>query len=222
MDVVEISAESPSPKEAALIANTYADQYNKLNLEENRNQLNDVRKFLEKQSKEKLAELNNAENDLANFKQKGGIVALDAQSSVLITQLSQLDAQRDAAKIDLMTSNGVLEQYKKEISNQDPYLANYLESQTSQAYIDVLQKQIAELQMNRDMAMSNKNPNMDVSVKINDYDRKINDLKEKLSSKINGIKTEAFSGSPDQIKDLAQKLVDEQVRNHSLSIKLNE
>jgi uncharacterized protein involved in exopolysaccharide biosynthesis len=36
MDVVEISAESPSPKEAALIANTYADQYKKLNLEENR------------------------------------------------------------------------------------------------------------------------------------------------------------------------------------------
>src|ERR1035437_11033043 len=89
MDVVEISAESPSPKEAALIANTYADQYNKLNLEENRNQLNGIRKFLEKQSQEKLAQLNIAENELANFKEKGGIVALDAQSSGLITQLSQ-------------------------------------------------------------------------------------------------------------------------------------
>jgi tyrosine-protein kinase Etk/Wzc len=222
MDVVEISAESPSPQEAALIANTYADQYNKLNLEENRNQLNGIRKFLEKQSQEKLTELNNAENELANFKEKGGIVALDAQSSGLITQLSQLDAQRDAAKIDLMTSNGALDQYKKEVSNQNPYLANYLESQTSQAYIDVLQKQIAELQMNRDMAMANKSSNMDVSVKIKDYDRKINELKQKLSSKINEIKTGAFSGSPDQIKDLAQKLIEEEVRNHSLSIKLNE
>ena len=222
MDVVEISAESPSPKEAALIANTYADQYNKLNLEESRNQLNGIRKFLEKQSQEKLTELNNAENELANFKEKGGIVALDAQSSVLITQLSQLDAQRDAAKIDLMASNGVLDQYKKEVTNQNPYLANYLESQTSQAYIDVLQKQIAELQMNRDMAMANKSSNMDVSVKIKDYDRRINELKQKLSSKINEIKTGAFSGSPEQIKDLAQKLIEEEVRNHSLSIKLNE
>src|ERR1035437_10222960 len=222
MDLIEISVLSPSPKETALIANTYADQYIKLNLEENRNQLNSVRKFLEKQSQEKLAELNDAENELANFKEKGGIVALDAQSSELITQLSQLDAQRDAAKIDLMTSNGVLSQYKKEISNQDPYLANYLESQTSQAYIDVLQKQIAELQMNRDMAMANKSSNLDGSVIIKDYDRKINDLKQKLSSKINEIKTGAFSGSPDQIKDLAQKLIEEQVKNHSLSIKLNE
>jgi capsular exopolysaccharide synthesis family protein len=222
MDLVEISAESPSPKEAALIVNTYADQYKLLNHEENRIQLNVLRKFLEKQRQEKLVELNNAENELANFKEKGGIVALDAQSSVLITQLSQLDAQRDAAKIDLMTSNGVLAQYKKEVSNQDPYLANYLESQTSQAYIDVLQKQIAELQMNRDMAMGNKNSNMDLSVKIKDYDRKINDLKQKLSSKINEIKTGAFSGSPDQIKVLAQKLIEEEVRNHSLGIKLNE
>ena len=89
MDVVEISAESTSPKEAALIANTYADQYVNLNFEENRNQLNVVRKFLEKQSQEKLAQLNNAENELANFKEKGGIVALDAQSAGIISQLSQ-------------------------------------------------------------------------------------------------------------------------------------
>ena len=108
MDVVEITAESPSPKEAAFIANTYADQYKKLNLQESRNQYTVVRKFLEKQSQEKLAELNKAENELANFKEKGGIVALDAQSQALIAQLSQLDAQRDAAKIDLMTSNEVL------------------------------------------------------------------------------------------------------------------
>jgi polysaccharide biosynthesis transport protein len=222
MDVVEISALSPSPKEAALIANTYADQFNKINLEESRNQLNSVRKFLEKQSQEKLVELNKAESELANFKEKGGIVALDAQSSDLITQLSQLDAQRDAAKIDLMTSNGVLNQYKKEISNQDPNLANYLENQTSQAYINVLQKQIAELQMDRDMAMANKGSNLDGSIIVKDYDRKINDLKQKLNSKINGIKSGAFSGSPDQIKDLAQKMIEEQVKNHSLSIKLNE
>jgi tyrosine-protein kinase Etk/Wzc len=76
--------------------------------------------------------------------------------------------------------------------------------------------------MNRDMAMANKSSNMDVSVKIKDYDRRINELKQKLSSKINEIKTGAFSGSPDQIKDLAQKLIEEEVRNHSLSIKSNE
>ena len=193
-----------------------------LNLEESRDQLTVIRKFLEKQSQEKLSDLNNAENALANFKEKGGIVALDAQSTALIAQLSKLDAERDAAKIDLMTSNEVLNQYKKQISEQDPQLANYLEAQTSQAYIDVLQKQIADLQMNRDMAMANKSTDINVSVKIKDYDQKINDLKEKLNSKISDIKTGALSSSPDQIKDLSKKLIEEEINNHSLSIKLKE
>jgi polysaccharide biosynthesis transport protein len=222
MDIVDISAESQSPKEAVLIANTYADKYKELNLQESRNQLTTVRAFLEKQSQEKLAELNNAENELANFKERGGIVALDAQSAALITQLSQLDAQRDATKIDMMTSNEVLNQYKNEINDQDPQLVNYLENQTSQAYIDVLQKQIADLQMNRDMVMANKSPDTDVTATVKDYDRKIDDLKQKLNAKINEIKTGAFSSSPEQIKNLTQKLIEEEVKNRSLSIKLNE
>ncbi len=185
IDIVEISAESPTPYEAALIANTCADQYKQINLEGNRNPITIIRMFLEKQSKEKLSELNNAEDALKSFQERGGIVALDAQSIALINQLAQLDALRDAAKVDLMTSNAVLIQYKNEVMKQDPQLVEYLESQTSQAYIDVLQKQIAELQMNRDFAMANKNPNIDVSSKVKDYDKKITKLIRNKKIKIN-------------------------------------
>ncbi|MGB5894044.1 MAG: polysaccharide biosynthesis tyrosine autokinase, partial [Ignavibacteriaceae bacterium] len=181
-----------------------------------------IRMFLEKQSKEKLSELNTAENTLKSFQERGGIVALDAQSLALIKQLSQLDAQRDAARIDLMTSNEVLNQYKNEVKKQDPQLVVHLESQTSQAYIDVLQRQIAELQMNRDLAMANKNPNIDVSAKVKAYDKKITELNEKLSALIKDIKAGAFASSPDQIKDLTQKLIEEEINNNSLSIKYKE
>src|ERR1035437_7445399 len=223
MDVVEISAESPSPYEAALIANTYADQYEQLNFEGSRNQLTTIRMFLEKQSTEKLSELNNIEDTLKSFQRRGGIVALDAQSNMLISQLAQLDAQRDAVRINLMTSNEVLNQYKNEVNKQDPQLAIYLKNQTSQAYIDVLQKQIAELQTNRDLAMTNKNSSVDVSSKVmKDYDKKISGLKEKLSALINDIKSGALGSSPDQIKVLSQKLIEEEINNNSLSIKLKE
>ncbi len=222
MDIIDITAESPSPQETAIIANTYAEQYRQLNLEESRSQLTVVRKFLEKQVKDKLSELNTAAAEMANFKQKGGIVSLDAQSSALVSQLSQLDAERDAAKIDLITSNEMLNEYKNEISRQDPHLVNYLEGQTSQAYISQLQQQIAELQTNKDMALANKDPNLDVSSKINEYDKRINDLKNKLRNKINEIKSGAFSSSPDQVKNLTQKMIEEEVRNHSLAMKLDE
>ena len=222
MDIVEISAESPSPYEAALISNTCAEQYKEINLEINREQLTTIRKFLEKQSVEKLAGLNKVEDTLKNFQEKGGIVSLDDQSKALISQLSQLDVQRDAAKIDLMTSSEVLNQYKGELKKQDPRLADYLDNQTSQAYIEVLQKQIAELQMNRDLAMGNNSSRIDVSEKIKDYDQRITELKQKLSNMINDIKASAFSSGPEQIKDLSQKLIEEEINNHALEIKLKE
>ena len=222
LDLVEISASSPSPYEAALIANTCADKYLKLNLEGNRNQLTSLRMFLEKQSKEKLNELNIAEDTLRKFQERGGIVALDAQSTVLITQLAQLDAQRDAAKIELMSSNEVLNQYKNEVKKQNPQLVDYLENQTSQVYMDVLQKQIAELQVTRDISIANKSPNAVVASKIQEYDKKITELKDKLSVLINDIKANAFASSPEQIKVLTQKLIEEEINNNSLSIKFKE
>ena len=222
LDLVEISASSPSPYEAALIANTCAQQYIKLNLEGNRNQLSTIRKFLEEQSDEKLKDLNNADDTLQKFLEKGGIVALDAQSTVLINQVAQLDAQRDAAKIELMSSNEVLSQYKSELNKQNPQIVDYLEGQTSQAYIDVLQKQIAELQVNRDLAVANKNPNADLTAKLNQNDKKIAELKDKLSSLINDIKAGAFASSPEQVKALTQKLIEEEINNNSLAIKLKE
>ena len=39
---------------------------------------------------------------------------------------------------------------------------------------------------------------------------------------IKDIKAGVFASSPDQIKDLTQKLIEEEVNNHSLSIKLRE
>jgi polysaccharide biosynthesis transport protein len=221
-DVLEISAESPSPYEAALIANTTAYVYRILNLGINRGHLTTIRTFFEKQSQEKLSELGNTEDSLINFRQKGGIVALDAQSASLISQLSQLDAQRDATSIELETSNELLKQYKSFLSRQDPQLVLYLENRTSQAYIDGLQRQIAELQVNRDLALSVKSSTMDVSAKARDFDKRIDELKAKLSTVINEIKTESYAAYPEQIRQLAQNLVEEEIKNNTLKVQLNQ
>jgi len=53
LDIIEISTLSPSPFEAALIANVYAQQYKILNLDQNRNQLTLVTNFLDEQRKKK-------------------------------------------------------------------------------------------------------------------------------------------------------------------------
>lgn len=222
IDVIAISAQSTSAFEASLIANVAAQQYQKVNLAISRDKLTKVREFLEKQSEEKLAELKSAEDSLTKLQERDGIVAIDVQSTGMITELSNLDAQKQSTRMELMTSNEVLKQYKFFLSKQDPKLVDYLENQTSQAYISALQQQIAELQVNRDLAISLKSPNVDVSNKVVEFDRRIADLKEKLNSAIAGIKSDGFSGNPEQVRELARRTIDEEIRNSTLSVRLEQ
>jgi uncharacterized protein involved in exopolysaccharide biosynthesis len=107
LDIVEISVESPSPYEAALIANVYANEYRHLNLEINRNQLISVKNFLMNQREEKQKELKISEDELRSFQEKGGIVALNEQASSLIDQLSQFEAQKNITQLELIASTKV-------------------------------------------------------------------------------------------------------------------
>lgn len=222
IDVIAISAQSTSAYEAALIANVASQQYQKVNLAISRDKLTKVREFLEKQSEEKLAELKMAEDSLMKFQEQGGIVSMDVQSTGLISELSNLDAQKQSTKIELMTSNEVLKQYKFFLGKQDPKLVDYLENQTSQAYIVALQQQLADIQVKRDLAMSLKNPTIDVSNQVSEYDRRILELREKLNAAIGGIKSDGFSGNPEQVRELARRTIDEEIRNSTLAVRLEQ
>lgn len=222
VDVLMISAQSPSAYEAALIANTSANEYQKVNLAISRAKLTKIREFLEEQSKEKLVDLKKAEDSLMKFQEKGGIVAMEVQSTGLIGQLSDLDAQKQATRIELTTSDEILKQYKFFLRKQDPQLVEYLENQTSQAYINALQEQLAELQVKRDLALSVNSSNIDVSAKVKEYDDRIAEFQQKLNSAISGIKAEGFSGNPDQVRELAQKTIEEEIRNNTLSVRLEQ
>lgn len=220
LDIIIITAESHSPEEAALVANTYSKVYKDYNLEINRDQLTFIRKFLDSQRKEKREQLNEAEEILRNYQEKGGIIALDAQANNLISQVSDFEAQRNAARIELLASNEILSKYKDELQKQDPRLVDYLESAASESYIKALQEQIAELQLNRDLALTKSYQDESVKIKIAEYDKKIKDLKSKLDEKIKVLKAGIFASSPEEVKSLSQKIIEEEIKNGSLRIKL--
>jgi tyrosine-protein kinase Etk/Wzc len=222
LDIIEISVESPSPYEAALIANGYANEYQILNLEVNRNQLTIVKNFLVEQKNEKQHQLNDAEETLRKFQEKGGVIALDEQANNLISQLSNFEAQKNAAQIDLMASDKILNQYKKELEDQNPRLADYLKGLSSEAYFKSLQEQLIKLEVNRDLALSNKSPLENNSETVSNYDQKIRDLKNKLNSKVEEIKSGIFASSPAEVKELSQKMIEEEVRNQALKISVSE
>ena len=221
IDIVDISVESPSAFEAAMIANIYADQYRLFDLEMNRNQLTTVREFLSQQVEDKQAELQKTENLLSAFQAKNGIIALDAQSQALIKQLTDFEAQRDDVVINLAGTNKVLTQLKEDLREQDPRIAAYVESISQQSSLKEIQDGIAKLEVNKEIALAN-NPNLDKSAVVKDYENQINALKTQLKQKVEVVKKGLLASNPDQIKDLTSKILDAEVQSQSYSIQADE
>jgi len=222
LDIVEITATSPSPYEAALIANLYAWQYKQLNLDMNRKQLTLVKDFLSEQRVEKYTDLNEAEETLREFQEKGGLIALDERANTLISLLAEFEAQKSATQVDLMASNKVLENLRSELKKQNPRMADYLKSLSSQTYIKAIQDEIVKLEINKQVALSKQNGVSKNTEIIKEYDRKIDELQKELDKELEVLKTGIFASSPEEVKGLTQKIIEEEVKNQALQTSIKE
>jgi succinoglycan biosynthesis transport protein ExoP len=120
-----------------------------------------------------------------------------------------------------MASNKVLAQYRNELDKQNPRLADYLKSLSSEAYFKSLQEQLVKLEVNRDLALSGKNE-LENSETIKEIEKKILELKNKLNDRVEEIKGGIFASSPEEVKELSQKIIEEEIKNQSLKISVDE
>ncbi|HEX2868270.1 MAG TPA: polysaccharide biosynthesis tyrosine autokinase [Ignavibacteriales bacterium] len=220
LEIVNLTAESVSPCEASLIANIYASVYHDMNLGINRLQTMNVREFLEKQSEDKHKKLLEAENALKDYQEKGGIVALDAQSNALIGQLTDYESKKNAAKIELTVVEKTLADYKTELARQEPRIKDYLDKYAIEPYLEELQKQIAQFEVKKDLALTNGQDYSRTEV-INNYNMKIEALKENRDKKLEIFKAGMLALSSDEVKQLVQKVLDAEVKYHALSSSYN-
>lgn len=215
LDIVEISVESPSAFEAALIANLYAEAYKLFNLQINRAQLTTVKEFLFQQRNEKMVELNRAEEILKNYQEQKGIVELPEQARALIQQLTDFESRRNAGQIDLMIAEKNLKELKSEMEKQDPRIKDYLESFAAEPYLRQLQENIAQLESQRDLAIANNQQSRNSTI-VADFEKRIKELKDKLNSKINTYKAGIFASSPEEIKELSRKVLEAELTYQGL------
>lgn len=216
LDIVDVTVESPSPVEAALIVNCYASAYQNLDLQYNRQLLTTVKDFLAQQKAEKLNQLSNAEETLRNYQESQGIVQLPDQAKALIDQTSDFEAKMNATKIDMSISEKTLKEYKNELAKRDPEINDYIESFATEPYIKNLQMQIADLMTQKDRVSSNNNDKVRKDIMVKDFDAKINDLKDKLNSQLNVYRAGALASSPEEIKELTGKILEEEVKYQAL------
>lgn len=218
LDIVEISVKSPSAFEAALIANAYAVAYEELNLSYNRQQLVTVKNFLEKQKSEKLDNLIESEENFKNFQEKGGVISIDEQARVLIDVLTNFQSQRDATGIDLSISEQTLVEYKKELTLKNPSIAKYVDNYAAEPRLKTLQERIALLETQKDLALANVRGSVN-EVRVDEIDGSINELKAKVDELLTVYKASIFAASPEELKQLSLKALEEEVKSKSLKAK---
>ncbi|MCE1165767.1 MAG: Wzz/FepE/Etk N-terminal domain-containing protein, partial [Bacteroidetes bacterium] len=151
LDIVEIEVQSPSNLEAVLIADEYANTYQKINLEFSRRELTTIREFLAQEKEKKFKELANSEASIQDYQQKGGIIFLDDQAKKVVEELSTYQAQKSATEVDLFSKQKAYSEIQNEISKVDLSIVNYIEGHINEPYISELQKKIAEIEIQKDV-----------------------------------------------------------------------
>ena len=186
VDAININATSTVPAEAALVANLYARAYIERTREKSRESLQASRDFLERQSEKFRAQVEEAEEALAQYMQNEGAVSLDQESSQIVSQLSGLEARRDELRIELGMAESALQTQQDELRTIRPQLAERLSSS--------LEQQLARVQQEKadtEAALQNirrRNPDLETG----DASARARDL-ARLRQRVQALEAEADS-----------------------------
>lgn len=221
LDVVDIVVESPSRYEAMLIANLYATVYQSFSLELSREELTTLTRYLNEEKENKFKDLAKAELDLEDYQKNGGLILLDAQVKNLVENISQLEAQKNAANIELSSKEKEYNSLSSEIARIDPTLIDFMKGKIDESYISEVQSKIAELESKRDIEASIPQDEKLKQKTLDEYNRKIEPLRKTFEEKIKVLQTSLYSNTPEDRRIVSQKLLEANVGVQSYKTKVN-
>ncbi|REL33835.1 hypothetical protein DYD21_10545 [Rhodohalobacter sp. SW132] len=157
-EVVEIRFRSYSPMEAQWMVDEAINSYSELSTDQNRMAANSAMRFLEDERRQIEENLREKEEQLKQFMDRSGIVAVDGQTQQLITRISELESQKQQVRTRLVAINTAIENYERQIDEIRPGLAQQFAEGVGSS-MERLQFQLAELETER-MLLLNRNPGL--------------------------------------------------------------
>jgi capsular exopolysaccharide synthesis family protein len=234
-DVIFVSALSTNPKEAAIIANAYADEYYQNNLNNSRKQFRSTREFLERTLETKKISLDAMEDSLRHYIEAHGAVEEGGQS--VVQAISTLEAQRDEADIEIETMKSTIQSYEKKLAEVKATLPKNEEQEidadskrimdmvTSMEVTKILE-QIAALEQQRDFVkeQNSDTPNQElVKKKVIEIEGQIAELRKQINDRM-GINTSSPKKNFEN-RDLAinlnNKISDSRMQLQSMEVRRN-
>ena len=156
--VVKLEVKSTRAEEAELIANLYAEEYAKRNVEISRVEAAGLRQFVQDQLGARQESLSEAEQALQAYREQEDAIALDREAEQLTIQIADLQSSRDQALVELEMVEAELTSLESEVRQIEPNLAARVSSGLEHE-ISALQTNIAEREV-RVEAKYARNPNL--------------------------------------------------------------
>jgi len=97
-NIINISAVSKDPQEAAIVANSFATAFRDFNIQEKNKQTFETKTFIEEQLEVTSGNLKQAEEKYRAFKENTELVSLDFQTQEQIGRLSSIESKYDDAR----------------------------------------------------------------------------------------------------------------------------
>ena len=234
-DVIFVSALSTNPKEAAIIANAYADEYYQNNLNNSRKQFRSTREFLERTLETKKISLDAMEDSLRHYIEAHGAVEEGGQS--VVQAISTLEAQRDEVDIEIETMKSTIQSYEKKLAEVKATLPKNEEQEIdadSMRIMDMVTsmevtktlEQIAALEQQRDYIKEQNADSPDqelVKKRVTEIDGQIAGLRKQINDRM-GINTSSPKQNVEN-RDLANslnnKISDSRMQLQSMEVRRN-
>jgi len=168
-DIITLTYSSPFPDESALIVNTVANSYKKIDILWDANQAEQILRFVEEQASKIENALTIAEEKLKEYKQEEGIFDISGNSELLLNQL--IDAE--SVYYNTIAELNITKERKKYISStlseEEKLLAGKLSNSMNNQLLTLrteISKQEAELVMNETLLGKNHNAVVELSKEI--------------------------------------------------------
>ena len=219
LDAISITSEGPIFEELQYITKTYADVYLKYNVEISRQDITNVKKFIVDEKEKKFKELNDAESSIEDFQKKTGYISLSTQSGGLVNNISQYETNVKANEIEIKVRENNLVALKSKYDNMDPQLYDYIQAQINQSYMSAIQSQVASLEVQRDIELAPIQDETVIRKTKESYDRKLTNLKEKLETQVNILKSGINANTPADKKGLNDEIFKQKLEIEDLKLK---
>jgi capsular exopolysaccharide synthesis family protein len=221
-DVLKISAISGDSSEAVFLANRISKVYRTLDLAGGQGELHFVLTFLDSQIAKYENRLAVVEDELQRFQSKYQIYALDGSAELLLQDLTNYESIYYTNIAELEVSQERVTYLKSQLSESEKALMEEI-TNTNNPMIVALRGKIAELEAQKVQQMVDEGWS-DNSLQARDYERRIAEMKEKLT----GItETLILSGWSEEdpfaaSQEIFNKIVEQEVEVHSARSRAGE